>query len=518
MGRFLVCLLLPAVAVRARAQTVEAAGREPSRLILPGAPMGQGASGAILLLPTAPVLPPASRPDLVLPSAPVLVAPAPKIAVAARPLTDAEASPEADLKALAASLAPAGEPDNPAAVEAAPGALDSAFDGTFEAEAYAWNDVAAQFARGPLAPDLPTVAVAARSLIARLLPRLYRRVPVTVAYDRGGNPSTGHTWTPETGHVIALAPVPADPRGEVPSAFGQPNQTYVQQKIERLMQAAHEYFHVMFDRAVRRDKSHIPHSAYTAMTEGFAVSGEQLLIGRLLDSILPLGLGARDAMDLAALARARSHWLDLKDTPYAEGVLSWRKAYGRGGLPGLLEFLSSLSASRMAAVPRWDPAYQLALGEPTLLSAYLGRDASSPARKGLEAFAKAARGQALTEAEAREASAAAGQAGDEGWRRLFERTLLADRRLKDSKPATEPAFALARLSPPAGAALARFLARTISAPGGAARLFGPPGPSERLSALLVGAEALPWDEADRLAWNDGLRRWLTGVPTNGGPL
>jgi hypothetical protein len=166
------------------------------------------------------------------------------------------------------------------------------------------------------------------------------------------------------------------------------------------------------------------------------------------------------------------------------------------------------------------------LGEPELLSAYLGRDESSPARRGLEAFAKAARGEKPTEVETREASAVVDQAGAAGWRRLFERTLFADKRLKGPEPdvetgkwfeekaepavSVEPVFALARLSPSAGAALARFLAEAISSPGGVARIFGRPGPGpdERLAAILSGAETLPWDEAGRRAWNDGLMRRL----------
>jgi hypothetical protein len=181
----------------------------------------------------------------------------------------------------------------------------------------------------------------------------------------------------------------------------------------------------------------------------------------------------------------------------------------------------------MIDVPRSDPAYQLALGEPKLLSGYLGRDAGSAARRGLEAFAKAARGEKLTEVEAMEASSSIDKAGPDGRRRLFERTLFADKRLRDPKPAVqaanwwekkteepvsvEPVFALARLNPAAGAELAKFLADTISSPGGAARLFERAGPSEKMTAILVGAEALPWDASDKRAWDDGLMRWLTGA-------
>jgi hypothetical protein len=534
MKRLFVFLLLPAAALPAGAQArLAEAAREVPRILMPGAPVGQSPAAQILLTPAAPALSIGAAPARVMPAAPVILAPAPMIVAAARPLTELEAAPDKlpsqdELKKLAASLAPAGEDEETGAADAERArSLDSKFDGTLAPEASAWNDVSAQFAQGPHAPALPAVETAARSLIARLLPSLYRRVPLTAAYDRAEKPATGHTWTPEQGHVVELAPVRADSRGEVPSAFGAPGAVRVQQKIEHLMEFAHEYFHVLFDSAVGRKENHSPHSAYSAMTEGFAVSGEQLLIKRLLDMAPSLGLVPRDAMDLSAVAQARSRWLDVVDNHYSEGILSWRKAYERGGETGLLEFLSSLSARRMIAVPRSDPAYQLALGDPKLLAGYLGRDDASPARRGLEAYAKAARGETLTETETKEASAAVARAGAEGWRRVFERTLFADKRLQDPKAAVEtggwwekkaqapasvePAFALARLSPDAGAALARFLSDAASSPGGSARLFGRPGPNETLTAILTGAETLPWDAAARRSWDDAVMRWLTGA-------
>ena len=110
---------------------------------------------------------------------------------------------------------------------------------------------------------------------------------------------------------------------------------------------------------------------------------------------------------------------------------------------------------------------------------------------------------------------------------MFDRTLLADKRIKEPKAAVaaanwwektveptasvEPVFVLARLSPAAGGALAHYLAGVISEPGGAARLFDRPGPNEKLAAILNGAESLPWDAASRKIWDDGLTRWLIGA-------
>jgi hypothetical protein len=515
MRRLLVLLLIPA-ATLARAGVVESVPREVPRIIIPGAGFGPSGAPGVLIIPAAPVI----------------LAPAPVIISAARAMTPEENDPakplsNGDLKRLAESLAPArdgAETGSQGAGQA--DALESAFDGKLAPEASAWNDVSAQFSAGPHAPALPVVKTAALSLIARLLPSFYRSVPTRSAYDRSERPATGHTWTPGKGHLIELAPVRPDSRGEVASEFGAPGRLRVQQKIEHLIEYAHEYFHVLFDSGVRSLAIHPEHSVYSAMTEGFAVAGEQLLVERMLAMAPGLGLGPRDAMDLAAISNARREWLDVSDNHYSEGIVSWRKAYEDGGAKGVLAFMASLSARRMSAIPRSDPAYQLAVGDPKLLAEYLGRDPLAPARRGFDAFAKAAAGETLSEAETLDASAAVERAGPDGWRRLFDRTLLSDKRIKEpakEAPAgawyekkaepmasVEPVFALARLSPAAGAALSRYLASAISERGGASRLFERAGPNEKLAAILAGAEALPWSAADRKAWDDGLMRWLIG--------
>jgi hypothetical protein len=533
MRRLIPLLALPFLLARAQAGVATAAPAQAPRIIMPGAPFGSNAAPGIILAPTAPSLIVNERPSLIVPAAPVIAAPAPAIIVAARAMTPEENAPaklpsQGELKALAESLAPTRGAEGASGARQS-NALDSAFDGKLAPEAAAWSDLSATFAAAPTTPGLGYVATAGRSLIARLLPSLYRRVPARTEYDRSERPSTGHTWTPERGHLIEINPIRANSDGNVPSAFGGSHEPLIQQKISHLMEYAHEYFHVLFDDATRRKENHPMTSAYAAMTEGFAVTGEQLLAERMLDLLPSLGLGPRDAMDLASLASGRRRWLDVEDNHYSEGILSWRKAYSDGGIEGVSSLLASLSARRMIAIPRSDAAYQLVLGDPKLLSAYLGRDESTPERRGADAFAKAVRGEKLTEAETSEAAAVVERAGPDAWRRLFERTLRSDKRLaapqekaaetgnwwekKKAAPmaSVDPVFVLARLSPAAGAALSRYLAAMISEPGGAVRLFERAGPNEKLAAIINGAEALPWDEADRKAWNDGLSRWLIGA-------
>ncbi|MDE1976507.1 MAG: hypothetical protein KGI84_04520 [Elusimicrobia bacterium] len=507
-------------------------------IILPDSDLGDAAKPARtiirprraskLLIPT---------PRITLPESKIIKAPAPKIIIVDRPVpeekTDGEKpSTQEHLRKLVQSLGLANDAAGPGADRSHHDSpLNAYFDGELAPEAADWDKISGEFAQGPLAPSLPRVETAARSMLARLAPRLYRRVPAAFGYDLGKEPRTGHTWTPGQRHRIEFAPVSADFRGDVASAFGSPQAARVQQKIEYIAAYAHEYAHVLFDSAVRPKEDHAPHSAYSAMTEGFAVTVEQLFIQRLLDQTLELGLTPRDALDLSAIARARRQWLAEQDTHYSEGVLSWRQAYAEGGDTALLSFLSSLSARRMILVSRADPAYQLAVGDWKLLSAYLGDDKISTERRGLDAFARASRGEELNADESRDAGLVIEQAGAQARRRLFERTLLADKRIMEPegpaqgekgrnwyKPAelppgrVDPAFALARLSPAAAAELPRFLARIMSSPNGAARLFERPGPNDKLSAVVAGAERLPWNEADHKTWMDGLTRWL--IKTN----
>jgi hypothetical protein len=459
--------------------------------------------------PTAPVIltpgqivAPATQP-LIIPQAPVILAPGPLITPASRPLSEAEASAKTlpsqeELKNLAEGLS--GREDTAPDERASGGA----FDGS-AAEPTALLDIS-YFGSGPLAPDLSEVESAARAVMGHLLPRFYRPVPAVSEYADEINPMTGHIWVPGLGHRIEIAPVPADSSGEVPSAFGfHRGAVRVQQKIERFMEYSHELAHVLFDEAVH-PTIHSLRASYSAMTEGFAVALEQILIERMLAQPAALRLSPRDAIDLAAISRERTQWLAAEDTQYSEGILSWRKAYERGGEAGMLTFLSSLSGRRMADTKRSDPLYQLTLGDPTLLSAYLGKNWDG--RREFDAVTVES-------------------AGPEGWRRLFERTLLADKNLaepvavaapskewwkKDELKApvsVESAFAAARVSPRAAAALTQFLLEVIQAPGGAKRLFEAPGLNPKLNAIAAGAEALPWEEAAHRAWTQALTNWLS---------
>ena len=458
--------------------------------------------------------------------APIIHKPPPLIIKPARTLSADEAAAaklpsEPELAKLVADLT---QTDSPRDEDGALGA-SRVFDGA-DPRATSSPLETSYFMGGPLAPRLGEVESASREIISHFFPRLYRPLPVRAVYAEDMSAAASHSWTPAGGHLIEMPSRAPDSRGEVASDVGLPGAARVQQKIDHLILFSHEFTHALFDDAVGKSENHAPLSAYSALTEGFALVLEQALVESMLGRPEQLRLSSRDALDLSALSRARRQWLAATDTHYSEGIQPWRAAFERGGQAAVRELHSSLSARRMTHVMRFDPVYQLALGDPALLSAYLGKNPEAPLRQGLDAYGAAARGDALSEAEALAAKEAIEAAGPSAWRRLFERTLLKDKNLAPPEPpdpskpwcdnkktvrpaSVEPAFAAARLSPSAADALARFLLETISLPGGALRLFEQHGPGPKLKAVVAGADTLPWEEAARRAWLEALTRWLS---------
>ena len=460
----------------------------------------------------------------------------PVIIEAERELTEEEANPEKmpsaeELKALAKSLTSEEDPDDRSAADGEMGAaLSARFDGAAGMSGQDLDTVRGYFNGNPRAPGLNGVEAAAHALFRGLLPAHYHRLPATARYDKGPNPSTGHLWSAETGHIIELAPTPTDSKGDVSSAFGLPNSTFVQDRVEQLVEFAHEYAHVVFDAVVRKTDNHSPLSAYSAMTEGFAVTLEQALVERVLTNPILLGLSPRDVADFVKISQARQTWLDALDTHYSEGVKSWFKVFKEEGDSGVTAFLKTLSAGRMTKTLRADPAYQLSVESPELLSGYLGKQQRSELRDGLKAFVKATQGEELTPEEARLAEAAIDKAGPEGRHRLFMRSLFDDKRIPEKAErrqgprwyetdktlplAIGPAFTLARLSVTAAEELSVFLAHALQS-GNGRRLFGAGVPNDKLNTLVAEAESLPFSETDRVTWNEGIAKYLFGDAAGG---
>jgi hypothetical protein len=476
-----------------------------------------------LALPALPVSPqlgltaPFAAPTLSMPTAAVAAAVPTAAPVAAAPA----------LAAIAAQL--------PTASAAAPDGLKTlanAFDGTaMPAPSSAVSlDGFGAGADGALAPDLPAIEKMTRALFARYLPRLYRPLPIRFEYEtskfgRGGG--GGHDFDPELGHTIALGPGDVDARGNVESAVGERTKIRVQSKIEQLFTSVHEYAHAVFDDAVGRDIGRRPpETAYDAMTEGFAVEVERLVLAGMLRDAKTLGLSARDVTDIRGILKTRRQWLIEEESPYAEGAPVWAKAHATGGEAGMLALLSSLRSKRLMETKRSDGLYQLSLGDPETTQALLGDGEPSVVRAGFEAAARAVAGLPLDPAQRASAGAAIDAAGPAGWDWLIHRALSRESNfgtaaeplwivpvfLRNGGDLTAPLFRLASLSRGLAERTAQFLAGTAARPEGATRLFEDRGLKERFDAIASGAESLPWTPEAKKAWLAAVQRWIAAVP------
>lgn len=491
-----------------------------AEIVKPAAP---SAPSLIILPETAQAKQPSPAPALILPPSVAIAAPAALVSPEGKPLQTEASQPlvrpasREDLARLTGKIA---DPE-----ARAPG-LQSAFDGSRAPAASAWEDIRRPnvfFAAGPLAPELPIVEATARSIYQRLLPRLYRPLAVKSIYgDSKTGPDAGQYWSENEGHIIEITPAQADSQGMVESIIGTPTHP-VQQKIEQLAHYLHEFSHVLFDAAVRKQANHFRDSTHTAMSEGFAVTAERLLIEGLLANAPALGLSPRDALDLRRVHEARQRWLREEDTQYSEGEPLWRRAYESGGEDALRSLLSSLSVERLIQLRRSDPAYQLSLGDDELVRAYLGKDEGSLGRTGLDAYGKAARGERLAPEEAALAAKVVALAGKDGRRRVFDRVVRRSTLRTEgwgqvawSAPpwlrgsdSVIPAFALADLNEDAKSELPEYLAEAARSPNGLDQIFERPGPSQRLTDVVSRAEKLSWKPADKAAWDAAIAAWLT---------
>ncbi|MFI5361978.1 MAG: hypothetical protein ACHQ49_08425, partial [Elusimicrobiota bacterium] len=353
----------------------------------------------------------------------------------------------------------------------------------------------------------------------------YRPLPVRFTYETsklgGGG---GHDFDPERGHTIAVIPGETDARGDVRSAVGDRRHIRVQAKIEQLFTAVHEFAHAVFDDAVGRNIAQRPvETAYDALTEGFAVKVEQLVLTGMLRDADALGLSPRDAADIRGIVELRQEWLTEEDSPYAEGAPIWEKAHAAGGEDAMLELLTSLTARRLMAVQRSDAVYQLSLAGPDAARAVLGEGGSAELRAGFESAAQAAAGRPLVPERQASAAAAIDAAGPAGWDWLIRRALSRESSffsddgpkwivpvfIRHSDDLAVPLFRLAALSRGLAERTAHFLAAAAERPDGAQRIFEERGSVARFAAIVAGAETLPWTPGAKKAWYAAIKRWIT---------
>ncbi|MFI5349644.1 MAG: hypothetical protein ACHQ2Z_08880 [Elusimicrobiota bacterium] len=444
------------------------------------------------------------------PTLPALALPAPALPV---PSAFVAAAPPASAPVAAAPALAAIADRLPAANDSAPAptaALTAAFDGA-------------------AAPSLNALEEETRALYSRYLPLLYRPLPVRYTYETsklgGGG---GHDFAPEKGHTIAVIPGEVDERGEVESAVGDRRKIRVQPKIEQLFASIHEFAHAVFDDAVGRNVGDRPvETAYDALTEGFAVKVEQLILSGMLRDADELGLSPRDAEDIRGILEIRREWLAQEDSSYAEGLPIWDQAYANGGEAGMLALLTALRAKPLMETLRSDARFQLSLGTPETARALLGSGGSAELRAGFEAAALAVAGRPMDPGQRAAAAAAIDAAGPAGWDWLIRRAL--SRQSNFSTPDGEmwivpafirhgedlaaPLFRLTALSRGLAMRTASFLAGASTRADGAGRIFEEKGTVARFAAVVAGAETLPWTPEQKKAWYAAIQRWISGERT-----
>ena len=148
----------------------------------------------------------------------------------------------------------------------------------------------------------------------------------------------------------------------------------LQHKIIALMIFFHEYAHGIFDQILSRPNQgwHRHEAAYDAVNEGFATLLELLLIDKLVEACIELGLSDRDIRDLKEWKRQHLWSLKKKKDTHTWGTFYfWHKIYKRAGEEGMLRVLHHLDAKYLLSL-RFD--YQshrnnLLLGE-ELISRY----------------------------------------------------------------------------------------------------------------------------------------------------
>lgn len=150
----------------------------------------------------------------------------------------------------------------------------------------------------------------------------------------------------------------------------------IARRIAGLMVLAHEYSHGIFDEFVvpkeARPARMVGDAVFYAMTEGFAVMSELLLIDKMAAARKELGLSEKDVADLIRRKNLRIMHLKREKDHYTFGTLYfWHKIYKEGGEAGMLDFLRSLNYQKISQVTLSDPALLAVKGKPAAFKKFL---------------------------------------------------------------------------------------------------------------------------------------------------
>ena len=360
--------------------------------------------------------------------------------------------------------------------------------------------------------ELMSTLAQTRFLYERFFPEFYRALPVRLSFRAGAN--SGGLYRVSTDGPVEIEleghhlPVPGREEPRILTPFG--GTPRMAGHLVRLVTAFHEYAHALFyERTGSKPDSRNGYTALDAVSEGFAVTLELLMIDKALAAREELDLSDADVQDLRTWKRGRFAILRRRDH-YTEGTLRfWHGIFKKGGEAAVLSTLDSLSPERLQSVPVGHPAFFLAGGE-TRLAGTFSRD--SPLWEGWLALGKhLADGSPLEDASRDAALSAFGLVRPAALTRFFEASLntrrpnVLSRYLMSSLPIST-LIRLAALSASAAESLVGFLLECLPRVGPSFILArGPAWMEAFIQALVI----LPMTDAQRSDMRRIIETWAS---------
>jgi hypothetical protein len=358
-----------------------------------------------------------------------------------------------------------------------------------------------------------------RRLYTRLFPEVVADFPITVGYRRAEERNASQRRPDENGvhgitffgpdfttHSTEDENVDSDL-----NVVGMPK-LQVPRRIDSLVTFFHEMAHGVFDRAVPvpdRFRTSLD-SAFYALTEGFAVMLELVMIDRLSAARVEFGLSDADVSSLRASKRRRIQILRRVPNHLTEGTFHfWHGIYKRAGVTGMMQVLERLDPARVGALNRNSMEYRLIQDSPELFEALLTKDADQGPRRGFTAMHKAVMGNDLSEEEREAAADFLGRVRPSALRRLYSGTVGPRAVVGGSPEVAGLMFRLSNLATRAPSELVESLLRWTADFRSLHALFlrGP----QWTQTVLQGMEAAKMDADQRLDWNSRLALWSASV-------
>lgn len=358
-----------------------------------------------------------------------------------------------------------------------------------------------------------------RRLYARLFPEVPANFPIAVGYQRSAERNATQRRPDESGiHGITFFgpdfTTHATENELVESDLNVPGlpTLMIPRRIDNLATFFHEMAHGVFDRAVPvpdRFRTSLD-SGFFALTEGFAVMLEMVMIDRLSVARAEFGLSDADVAALQASKRRRIQILRRVPNHLTEGTFNfWHAVYKREGVPGMMRVLERLDPVLVGAINRNSLEYRLIQDSPELFEAFLTAGADQSPRRGFSAMHKSIAGKELSEDERLAAAGFLSRVRPSALRRLFS-GMLGSRMVAGTPPEVAAMmFRLSSLEPSVSRELTNSFLRWTNEFQSLHSLLM--RGAQWAAAVIQGMETAKMDENQRLDWNSRLASWSRSV-------